>query len=286
MSTIVLNWTPALASSSNFTGQRAKASAIVNNNVPSMVDGFNPPNILSKTAFSTQFITALPNIVYAFTVESICLNNGPAVNTNGIQEQIVFSCVFENVKAGAAPEVTNTSYTPRIVTHVNTDVHGTNYPNGISSIIGVIFYLYKDNNTVLVEGPVAVNVLTGTSLNQGYEYAFLGLQPGVEYTLRYALVSTIKTNGAFVQVRSDSAAYLNSFCLRTITTTNTNTSTCSIYDINNQGATSADYTYTPCTSTIPMTSTIPATGRFSVCAEKVELPASKYKQCLLYFMGD
>ena len=267
MPDINLSWTPA-PTNANSIGQRAKAIARVNGSVPNMTAVFIPANNMGVAVSSAIFRTSNFNIAYRFMVENICSSGGPMANTNGIREGIVFTCIPPTVKAG---DTTSTTYTARILKGAYTQIDGVNYPNSYSDIEAVEFSLYDATNSTLIQGPILVNTITGTGTSESFEHTFTGLTGSTSYTPRFALLSTIDG----VVVRSDAVGYLGTKCVHpAITTTNTNTSICSIYDINNQGVTSADYTYTPCTSTIPMTSTIPANGRFSVCAENGSVSAT------------
>lgn len=271
MAIMNLNWTPAPASNPNYTNQRAKAIAKPNGLNPDRLLGFIPQNLMGKTISSATYTTDYVNIIYRFMVETVC-SNTTLPNTNGVQEQIVFRCLQTMPKS--VEIIDNFTYTMQLLRNGYSQLDGGQiFSSPVLSIDSVEVSLTDINGTV-VKGPFTATQTTTTGNTEIYEHVFTGLTPGTSYIPRSVLIATILINGVPTQVRSDSPQYLGAVCLHNTVTTTGTTSTCSIYDIDNQGVTSADYTYTPCTSTIPMTSTLPGSGRFAVCAENGSVSAT------------
>ena len=226
MANIFLSWVPA--NNANATGQIAKAIAKINGSTPNITTQFSPSNTMIKTVSSTVFSTINTNMVYRFTIETICSVGGPTPNTNGVQEEIVFECVNPTALTG---DITNNTYKARVIKGIYSIVDGVSYAIPVSSIQGVEYTLYNAANTVLISGP-ALGVLTGTGSNEAYTHTFTGLVASTGYTLRLVLLSIV--NG--VLVRSDSPSYLNGPCVSVINTTATAPS-CIAYTLSNPAPT-------------------------------------------------
>lgn len=253
MPTINLSWTPGSATTA---GQRVSAIAKVNGATPNMLTGFAPANDMPSAQSSAVFTTNNFNIIYRFKVENLCDNGSVIPNTNGIKEQIVFNCIPIDVKAGDATDV---SYTARILKGAYTFIDGTAYPNSISNIEGVEFSLHNSTNGALIQGPVA-GTLVGSGSSEAFEHTFNSLSPGTSYTLKSVLLSTIDS----IQVRSDSAAYLNSTCNTTVTTTGTGA--CSNYTVTNNSGATISFSYTTCQGAGATFSNLAPAASTNVCA--------------------
>lgn len=115
MSQFKLTWdNTAVVANSNATGQRVgyrqkSVGGIFN------TTGFTPTNDLAKAAVTTDSPILLDNIVYEFRVQTICTQNGPTNNDNGVQEGLIFGCL------GSNPNQTHEQATI-LVSLVNTDI--------------------------------------------------------------------------------------------------------------------------------------------------------------------
>lgn len=242
MPNINLSWIPG---STTINGQRISAIAKPNEGTSSfMTTIFTPTNPLASSVIAAAFTTNNKNIVYRFKVENLCNDGTTLVNTNGIQEGIIFGCIPPSVKAG---DTTTTTYTARILKGMYTQVDGVNYPNAVSSISAIEYTLYNAANTQAIanQGPFKVTTITGVGSSESFEHTFTGLTPGTTYTLRYVLFATVNT----FEVRSDAAQYLGVACLNNGVNTTSGAPTCSNYKIQNFQTgvgQQTSYTYTDC----------------------------------------
>lgn len=235
MATINLQWIPA--NNANATGQRMSAIAKVNGTLPNMTSGFSPANIMGKAVGSASFTTPNVNLVYRFMVETICTTGGPTPNNNGIKEGIQFACIPHDAKA---MDSTNVTYNARVFKNLYTFVDDVSYPTGISSISGVEFSLYLPDNITRIQGPFP-GTISGTGINEVYQYIFQGLTPNTPYKLHYVLLASVDGQ----TVRSDAPGYLTVSCQRSVTTTG-NSDDCRRYQLTNTGGGFPRYTFYDC----------------------------------------
>jgi hypothetical protein len=146
--------------------------------------GFSPTNDMSPSVTSASSPTLTSNLVYEFKHESICTQNGPVINDNGVQEQIGFTCIV--------PSIGNTDRTSTItLTLTGTDITKVN------------FTLRRSSNNSVVYGPIVVNRVGNLA-----QAVAASLDPSTNYYWQVSLVAVV--NGQ--EVNSASSAYLNSIC--------------------------------------------------------------------------
>jgi hypothetical protein len=118
--------------------------------------GFTPANDLPKTASTANTPVLLNNIVYEFKVQSICTENGPTDNDNGIVEKIGFSCIV--------PILSKTSTTTNITFDVSTtDITKARLTLRRSSDNSIIYQQIINNSGGLIE-----TMVTGLTPSTGY----------------------------------------------------------------------------------------------------------------------
>lgn len=200
MPNISLNWTPANNGASS--GQTIKRVAKINGTTPNITTEFTPPNILSNSQSTATHNNALSNIIYRYSVETQCSAGN---NISTITEGLKFVCVPITF------EVRNTTQLYCEVLHgIHSIIDGVNFLLPISNIEAVEFSLYNSSNTTLIQGPVIGTV--NTTLFENSSVLFSTLSAGINYTIRYTLISTV--NG--IQIRSDDTLQLNTACVDTI----------------------------------------------------------------------
>lgn len=182
MALLTLNWDNTLVlASANATGQRASKRIKSVGGAFSTL-GFNPANDLLKTAVTTD-ATVDANKVYEFMIQAICISGGPTMNTNGLQEGIVFQCI--------EPSFDETNTTIDVVVNLA----------GLD-ITKIRVRLKKQSDDSLV-GTVTANKI-GTIATA----SFSGLTASTDYYVEIELYATV--NG--VEVISSAAEYLNEVC--------------------------------------------------------------------------
>lgn len=109
-----------------------------------ITDGFTPDNNLPTSATTSDSPSLDDNKVIEFIVQSICEENGPTDNDNGVQEVIGFACIV--------PTVTKTETTGTIVVDT-TDL----------DITKIKFTLRKASDNTIVGTATTVNVVSGSA---------------------------------------------------------------------------------------------------------------------------
>jgi hypothetical protein len=158
MPKFTLTWSNTLLlSNNNVIGQRAlyRQKSVGGS---WLTAGFTPANDLAKTATSVESPTVDVNKVWEFKVQSLCTVGGPADNTNGVQEVVVFSCL-----------------TPTVTKSFNSATASLNAAG--TDISKAIFTLRKTSDSAIVYGPTTVtrsgdNITanTGATLNDNTTY--------------------------------------------------------------------------------------------------------------------
>lgn len=142
-----------------------------------------PSNDMSIVVNSATFNSALTNKIYEFKLEAICSVEGPVINSNGILENIRFSCIL--------PEITPTSDTLDFFLDLsNTDI----------TKVRLKLKLQSDNSTIITQ--------TINRVLNSIDYTFTGLNPLTDYYLEVEYYTTI--NG--IEVISSSVGFLGTFC--------------------------------------------------------------------------
>lgn len=186
-----LNWdNTTVVISGNSTGQIASYRKKITGGA-FLTTGFTPANTLAAVVNSVVSPNTLDeNCIYEFKVETQCTINGPAINSNGIIEQIAFNCTDS--------DTTETDVASTIVLNVA----GTD-------IIKARFTLKLVSDGSIISGPNIVarvgNSITGTAI---------GLTPETGYRWEFELYAMI--NG--VLVISSNATYLDDVCAGTFNT--------------------------------------------------------------------
>jgi hypothetical protein len=146
--------------------------------------GFNPGNDMDKAVTQTDSPLLTDNVVYEFKVESLCAQNGPTPNDNGLVEAIGFACI--------SPNIVKTDLTVQATLDV------TNL-----DITKARFTLRRASNNVIVGSPVIVNKV-GTSI----QHTFSGLTQLTNYYIDIELYATVNNT----EVISSHPSYLASVC--------------------------------------------------------------------------
>ena len=146
--------------------------------------GFSPANDLLVAAITATSPVLTDNVVYEFIVETLCTKNGPTNNSNGIIEQIGFSCL--------TPVVSQTD----VASTITLNITGLN-------ITKARFTLRKTSDSSIVSAATIVaasgNFITRT---------VAGLAASTSYYWQVEIYATI--NG--VEIISSNVAYLNALC--------------------------------------------------------------------------
>ncbi len=150
--------------------------------------GFIPANNIDKNLNSTVSTTTFAqtaNTVIQFKVQTNCLVNGPVDNSNGIVENIRFSCVIPVIE----PDVTEAELSVDLSAYTANDITKVRFTVR-NSATDVIAYQATDNS-----GPIFTTTATGLVTATGYYVQ-------IEF---YATV-----NGE--EVISSAAEFLNAVC--------------------------------------------------------------------------
>lgn len=146
--------------------------------------GFTPANDLATSVTSVLSPVLTNNVVYQFIVQSVCTQNGPISNDNGIIEQIGFSCI--------EPGIEYTDETSTILVNLAS-----------TDISKVRFVLRKSSDNSIAYGPITVNRVGNSA-----QAIATGLTADTSYYWQTTFYATV--NG--VEVNSSAAEYLNSVC--------------------------------------------------------------------------
>lgn len=184
MAQFTLNWdnTDILANANNINQRASYRQKSVGG--AWITAGFTPGNPLSTAVTSVTSPVLDSNVIYEFMIESLCTQNGPTSNDNGIIEQIGFNCIEPII------ENTNTQ-SQAVVDLTDTD------------ITKVVFTLRLASNNSVVFGPLTVN-RAGTSAIA----TATGLTANTSYYWQIALITVV--GGA--EVSSSAPVYLGNVC--------------------------------------------------------------------------
>lgn len=191
MAQFILTWdNTAVLASSNATAQRAlyRQKSIGGSFISA---GFTPTNDLAKSAITTTTPVLSSNLVYEFKIQSICAQNGPTDNDNGIRELIAFACITPTVSQATTTATASLNVTGTDITKAR-------------------FTLKKSSDNSIVYGPTIINRSVNTIATTA-----TGLVGSTNYYWQIELYANIN----LVEIISSGSDFIGTVCGPYTTTT-------------------------------------------------------------------